>query len=55
MALRGVFFLSGGAICLLYNASPYLCLIAGVCMSLFNCNFSLTKYSINREMIGWKS
>ena len=41
LALRGVFFLLGGTISLLYHASPYICLIAALIMSSFNRNFML--------------
>ena len=38
MGLRGIFFLTGGACCLLYT-SPYLSLIAVGIMTIFNLLF----------------
>jgi hypothetical protein len=43
LGLRGLFFLTGGTACLLFTASPYICLIAAVVMTLFNC----TLFSLN--------
>ena len=40
MGLRGLFFLTGGSICLVFE-SPYICLIAAMTMGAFNRNPSL--------------
>jgi hypothetical protein len=44
MGLRGLFFLLGGTLCLLWQ-SPLVCIIAAVTMTGFNCKY-INIYSI---------
>lgn len=44
MGLRGLFFLLGGTLCLLYQ-SPMICIIAAITMTCFNCIYYI--------FIGW--